>query len=294
MTATSSPRLIVALRSHHDPSKCDTIAAVLAGATVPEMSGPRDVELFWAAARRVSDSVREALDQTSDWGESGQRRGQYRVDLIVDEICVRTLLDAGFAVLSEESGVSGPHQESIVVLDPLDGSTNAARGLRWCATAMCLVDDQGPSAAWVINHGNGDLFTARRGQGAQCNGQRLQVNPPVVLADAFIGISGLASTHYGWAQFRALGAAALDISSVASGMFDAWCDMSVDAHGVWDYLAAVLICTEAGGVAVDAFGRNLLTLDPSERRTPIVASDPELLAEICARRVEAQPDGPRR
>jgi fructose-1,6-bisphosphatase/inositol monophosphatase family enzyme len=60
--------------------------------------------------------------------------------------------------------------------------------------------------------------------------------------------------------------------------------MSTDAHGVWDYLAAVVICTEAGGVAVDAFGRDLLALDPHERRTPVVAANPLLLEEILAER----------
>jgi myo-inositol-1(or 4)-monophosphatase len=258
------------------------------------MSVSEDVELFWATARRVSDSVRSALDGTSDWSESGQRHGQYRVDLLLDAICVQTLTEAGFRVLSEESGISGPDRGRLVVLDPLDGSTNAARGLAWFATAMCLVDDQGPLAAWVVNHGNGDVFTAQRDLGAWCNGRRLHVNSPVDLADAFVGISGLASTHYGWAQFRALGAAALDIAAVASGVFDAWCDMSADAHGVWDYLAAVLICTEAGGVAVDALGRNLLVLDPSARRTPVVASDRGLLDALCAHRTSAQAEEPSR
>jgi myo-inositol-1(or 4)-monophosphatase len=258
------------------------------------MSVSADVELFWAAARQVSDSVRSALDGTSDWGESGQRRGQYRVDLVLDEICVQTLTEVGFSVLSEESGMSGPDRGRLVVLDPLDGSTNAARGLAWYATAMCLVDDHGALAAWVVNHGNGDVFTAQRNNGARRNGHPLHVNPPVDLAEAFIGVSGLASSHYGWAQFRALGAAALDISAVASGVFDAWCDMSTDAHGVWDYLAAVLICTEAGGVACDALGRELLVRDPAERRTPIVASDHGLLDAIRALRTSAQPGEPGR
>jgi myo-inositol-1(or 4)-monophosphatase len=272
----------------------DTIAAVNTGATVLWMSVSEEVQLFWATAREVTDLVRTALDATSHWGESGQRQGQYQVDLVLDEICVRTLVDAGFGVLSEESGVTETAGGRIVVLDPLDGSTNAARGLPWFATAMCLVDEAGPLAAWVVNHGNADVYTAHRGHGAWRNGHRLQVNPPVDLADAFIGISGLAASNYGWGQFRALGAAALDISAVAAGVFDAWCDMSFDAHGVWDYLASVLICTEAGGVAVDALGRDLLVLDPGQRRTPLVASDSTLLAAICAHRVQAQPGGPAR
>ena len=248
------------------------------------MSAARDVEMFFYAARRVTAQVRSVLDSTSDWAESGLRNGQYRVDLATDQVCVDCLSTAGFAVLSEESGRRGPQGARVVVVDPLDGSTNAARGVPWFATAMCLVDERGPLAAWVVNHADGDVFSAVRSHGARHNGQRITVNPPVDLSGAFIGVSGLPTHHYGWDQFRALGAAALDISAVATGVLDGWCDMSTDAHGVWDYLAAVLICTEAGGVAADAEGRDLVVLDPTARRTPVVASDPSLLAQLLAGR----------
>ena len=53
--------------------------------------------------------------------------------------------------------------------------------------------------------------------------------------------------------------------------------MSDDAHGVWDYLGGVLLCTEAGASVVDAFGRDLVVLDHDDRRTPVAAATPELL-----------------
>jgi myo-inositol-1(or 4)-monophosphatase len=248
------------------------------------MSASRDVELFFFAAREVTTQVRAVLDSTSDWAESGFRDGQYRVDLATDQVCVEVLSAAGFGVLSEESGRRGPQSARLVVVDPLDGSTNAARGVPWFATALCLVDERGPLASWVVNHADGDVFSAVRGHGARHNGRVITVNPPVDLADAFIGVSGLPTHHYGWGQFRALGAAALDISAVATGVLDGWCDMSTDAHGVWDYLAAVLICEEAGGVAADVEGRDLLVLDPSARRTPVVANRPALLSQLLAER----------
>ena len=92
-----------------------------------------------------------------------------------------------------------------------------------------------------------------------------------------MGISGPPTGAYGWAQFRALGASALDLCLVAAGTLDAFVDMSADAHGVWDYLAASLICAEAGAVVADAFGRDLVVLDHAARRTPIAAATPVLL-----------------
>jgi myo-inositol-1(or 4)-monophosphatase len=60
--------------------------------------------------------------------------------------------------------------------------------------------------------------------------------------------------------------------------------MSVDAHGVWDYLASLLILHEAGGVSAEVGGRDLVVLDHAARRTPAVASTPRLLDAILAER----------
>ena len=84
-----------------------------------------------------------------------------------------------------------------------------------------------------------------------------------------MGVSGLPAENPGWAQFRCLGAAALDLCAVADGTLDGYLDCVTDAHGVWDYLAAVLVCAEAGVEVVDAEGRDLCVLDRSARRTPV-------------------------
>ena len=81
-----------------------------------------------------------------------------------------------------------------------------------------------------------------------------------------------------------MGASALDICAVASGSFDGFVDMSVDAHGVWDYLGALLVLEEAGGQVVDAFGRDLVVLDDTARRTPVAASDSTLLDVLLTHR----------
>jgi myo-inositol-1(or 4)-monophosphatase len=239
------------------------------------------LEVLLAAA----DAVGEVLAATSDWGPSGRRSGQYAVDLAADEACLEPLRSAGYRILSEESGLHGTEGPLTVVVDPLDGSTNASRGIPWFATALCVVDGDGPAVACVVNHATNERFTAVRGDGARRNDEPIAPTGCRLLADAIVGLSGVPSHHYGWAQFRALGAAAPDICAVGSGVLDAWCDMTDDAHGAWDYLAAVSICAEAGAVAVDARGRGLTVLDPRARRTPIVAASPELLDDLLAHRL---------
>lgn len=235
----------------------------------------------------ISDRTAGVLRANADWGASGLRDGQYSVDLDVDAVCVSQLLDAGYDVLSEESGVQrsqGSDGQSIVVCDPLDGSTNASLGLPWCATALCHVVDGEPQVAMVTNLATGDRYTAVKDRGANRNGLPILVGAPTPLDDAIVAMNGLPSGHWGWRQFRAMGAAALDIAAVARGGFDGYVDTTTDSHGVWDYLASVLILEEAGGTAIDAAGRDLTVLEHDARRMPIVASNQALLDVLLAAR----------
>jgi myo-inositol-1(or 4)-monophosphatase len=238
----------------------------------------------------ICDETAAILDVTTDWGPSGRRDGQYGVDLVADDACVAPLLAAGYSVLSEESGlqhpVGGPSALGVVVVDPLDGSTNASLGLPWCATSLCLVghdEESGvvlPLVSMVANLRTNTRYHAVRGGGAFVDHRPVTVGEPVDLGDAIVAISGLPERHYGWRQFRSMGASALDLCAVAAGSFDAFVDMSPDAHGVWDYAGAALVVEEAGGVVVDAHGRELLVLDPAERRTPVAASGASLLEAL--------------
>jgi myo-inositol-1(or 4)-monophosphatase len=236
---------------------------------------------------RAADEVAAVLAANTDWGSSGVRDGQYAVDLAADAVQHVEADGVGFRVLSEESEVTGPPGSSsapIVVVDPLDGSTNASRRVPWYGSALCLVDDDGPAAALVANHATGERFSAVRGSGAVRDGAPITPSGETDLSAAILGVSGLPTHHYGWAQFRALGASAPDICAVACGVTDAWCDMLDDGHGVWDYLASILILEEAGGVAAEVFGRDLCVLDHTARRAPVVAGTPDLLAQVLSER----------
>ncbi|HEX6658653.1 MAG TPA: inositol monophosphatase family protein, partial [Ilumatobacter sp.] len=208
--------------------------------------------------QRAADAVAQVLAANDNWGASGLRDGQYAVDLEADAACLDELYAAGYRVLSEESGITGPPASAsapIVVVDPLDGSTNASRGVPWYASALCLVDGDGPAAGVVVNHATRERFVGVRGGGAERDGRTITTTNVTDIGQALIGVSGQPSHHFGWMQYRALGASAPDICAVACGQTDAWCDMIDDGHGVWDYLASVLILEEAGGVAAEVFGR---------------------------------------
>ena len=194
------------------------------------------------------------------------------------------LLDAGFAVLSEESGRRAPATDR-GRLDPLDGSTNASRGVPWFATSLCVVDARRPGggAGGEPGVGRADRRGARTGS-VDRRAAPGAVGVPVLGR----GAGGRErAARLGVGAGRSSAPSAPRRSTCASSppdALDGYVDMSVDAHGVWDYLAGVLVCDEAGAPVVDALGRDLLVLDHDARRTPVAAATPELLDALLARR----------
>jgi fructose-1,6-bisphosphatase/inositol monophosphatase family enzyme len=253
---------------------------------VAKLDGSTSDDALLELLHEVADAVASALGDVTDWGPSGRRAGQYAADLTADGAALDVLGRAGVGVLSEESGLTAGTGDLVVVVDPLDGSTNASRGVPWFATSLCVVDSDGPRAALVANQSRpgAERYWAIRGGGAHRDGEPVHPASATELGSALIGLSGLPAEHLGWGQFRALGAAALDLCLVASGVLDAYVDCSRDAHGVWDIAGGLLVCAEAGAVVTDLHGRDLLVLDHAARRTPVAAATPELHGQLLAAR----------
>ena len=241
-------------------------------------------DVLLAVLSETAAAVRAALDGLGDWGPAGTRPGQYHSDLVADRAALDVLRGAGLGVLSEETGPHDTGRDIVVALDPVDGSTNAARGLPWYATSLCAVDARGARAALVVNQATGERFEAIRGGGALRNGGPMSPTACASLGDAVIGLTGYPPVDFGWRQMRALGAAALDLCAVACGHLDAYVDCSNHAHSPWDYLGAMLVCQEAGASVAEAGGRELVTLGWTDRRVPVAAGTAALLAEALEAR----------
>jgi myo-inositol-1(or 4)-monophosphatase len=252
--------------------------------SVRTVSGSDVLEVLEETAK----AIRASLDELADWGPAGTRPGQYFSDLAADEAALAVLHGAGFGVLSEESAATETDRDVVVVLDPVDGSTNASRGVPWFATSLCAVDADGALAALVVNQATGQRFGAVRGEGAwrdDGDGRRaIRPSGKTRLDESLVLLSGYPSHHYGWKQYRALGAAALDLCAVATGLADAFVDCSTNAHGPWDYLGGMLVCLEAGASVIDLDGRDLVVTEHTGRRTPVVAATEELLEAVLRER----------
>ena len=120
-------------------------------------------------------AVRSAVASVADRGAAGERPSQYRIDVVADCVARELLSAAGVGVLSEESAPVAPDSEVVVVIDPIDGSTNAARGIPFSACAMCAVDADGPWLAQVTHLEADRTYRAVRGEGATRDGSPIAV-----------------------------------------------------------------------------------------------------------------------
>jgi myo-inositol-1(or 4)-monophosphatase len=232
----------------------------------------------------AATAAASALVGLEDWGPSGARPHQYRSDVVADAAVLEVIERAGYGAFSEETGLHHPERAIRVVVDPVDGSTNASRGLPWWATSLCALDGNGPLAAVVANQATGTRFSAVRGGGAQRDGRPIAPTGCLSLGTAIVAFSGYPRRYVGWSQYRSLGAAALDLCAVACGTLDAFIDCARQSLAPWDYLGAMLVCSEAGAHVADASGRDLVVREGDDRRTVVAAATAPLLAEAVSAR----------
>jgi myo-inositol-1(or 4)-monophosphatase len=248
---------------------------------------------------------RERIVETGTRGEGGDRT--LVIDSAVEDVVFAELdrlhgEGLRFTAVSEERGVVDYGSEDVrVVIDPIDGSLNAKRGLPNVAISIAVAS--GPTMAdvefaYVYDLGPGEEWWARRGRGACLNDRPLTDVPPERrTSDGRLELVALESADPRWIargvgrlernvnRVRAIGTMAVSMCQVADarvdGMLSLWRCRSVDVA------AAQLIVRESGGhVAFTACETPLgapLDLVP---HSPVVAARTERglaeLAEVVA------------
>ena len=235
--------------------------------------------MFARAAEAQRASLRDLVG--SERRARTDRQGQYYLDTVADAAILPVLHDAGVRVLSEESGWTGdPDAAVTVVLDPVDGSTNCARGIPYWGISACAVDADGMLCALVENGATGSAYTAVRGGGAWLDDAAIRTASTTSIDHAVVALAEVPEHRLPWRQCRALGSAALALCDVAAGNLDAYFDTTDDLHHVWDYLGGLLVCEEAGAHVVDAHGRELVAPDAGTHRQLLGACSVALLDEL--------------
>lgn len=181
-----------------------------------------------------------------------------RIDLVAEKTAIEVLKKRGVdaTIIGEECGrIEG--KNGYVIMDAIDGTTNASRKIPFYCCSLAYATDFKLSAvteAAVIDLASGDLYYASKGKGAFCNGKRIRVreaNMDVVVGmnASKIGpdiVSKLSPLMAKANHVRLFGAVALELCYLARGMIDA----SIDLRGKirpTDIAAAYLIVKEASG-----------------------------------------------
>jgi myo-inositol-1(or 4)-monophosphatase len=198
----------------------------------------------------------------------------------------------GLTIVSEEVGTIGSG-ETFVVIDPIDGSLNAKRGIGFFALSIAVAS--GPTMGdvdfgFVHDFGTQEEWTATRGQGATLDGRPLEGDLPKeqieILAfeatrTAAVAEQAAAVVDLAY-RLRIMGSLALSLCHLAAGRLDAVCSLK-PARAV-DIAAAQLLVLERG-LAIDlpdAPPFAAAPLDVEGRSRVVAAGTPELCRQLAA------------
>ena len=222
-----------------------------------------------------------------------------------DELMKALLSVAGTRVLSEEAGFRGdPDGSTLAVVDPLDGSSNFARGIPFYCTSVAIAEGdslEGIKVGVVRDLVSGDVYHAVKGKGAKKNGASVEASNVTDVSRAVLGVDvsrggselierlapliGVASrqVHFG--------ANALELSYVSDGTVDAFVDIRGKIR-ITDLAAAYLVAAEAGAEISDAQGRELrAAFDLTHRLSFVASANAQLHEEIMRLCGTARPEG---
>ena len=193
----------------------------------------------------------------------------------------------GHQIVSEEIGLVPGREVDQWYVDPLDGTVNYAHGIPIFSVSIAYAVNGVMTLGVVYDPLRDELFAAERGQGAWCNGRRLQVSRVTEFQRSLL-VTGFPYDTWStpnnnleyFGRFarmtqgvRRLGSAALDLCYVAAGRFDGYWELSLSP---WDVAAGGLIAAEAGGIITNLNGQSEYLAPPCS----LVAAPPSLHAKM--------------
>jgi myo-inositol-1(or 4)-monophosphatase len=246
--------------------------------------------LLDAACRAAAAGARVVLDA---FGGARNVREKGPGDWVSDadttsEAAVRAVLHEAapeLAFFGEEGG--GERADVGWFVDPLDGTANFVHGLPVVGVSVALVADGEPVVGVVEAPMLGDVYAARRGGGAFCNGAPMRVGTRA--SESAICATGFPfrakrqrlpeyfpvfeRALLTFEDLRRAGAASMDLAWTAAGVFDGYFEQNL---GTWDVAAGALLVREAGGLVTDWQGDDRAWLQSGD----VVAGPPAVHARL--------------
>lgn len=242
------------------------------------------------AAENVRSRVRKVLLNRLSLSTAELKR---LLDVEAHKAVEETLRNIGASVhlISEEGESAIGDGGAYVITDPVDGTTNLARGVPLAVTSLAVSETpylSGALAGLVMDLYTGDVFRAERNKGAWRAGKPIHTGELKPLGDAVVSmdiskgapLDDVERLISGAEHIRQLGCAAFSLCLVSSGVFDAHIDLRGMLRAT-DAAAGLLILREAGGIySVNGAIGGDLELTRGNRFSLLAASGPGMLDVI--------------
>ena len=258
-------------------------------------------DLLKKLALNVYDAVHPLLGSKKASKKSHKGAGgdiSMQIDLIAENVIINTLENENISVLliSEEIGEKyiGDKQkaiesQNILIVDPVDGSNNAVRGIPYCSVSIAYAKGEkigDIKRAVVLDLVSKDIYWAIKGEGAYLNEKKIHVSD-FSLSDkpyfelnlpkknAFKHIERLLPIIQRFHRMRILGSSALTLCQVARGSMEAFINLR-ESNRLVDVAAGYLILKEAGGKFFSVKGLNFDLELSIKTKFPFIACNANL------------------
>jgi fructose-1,6-bisphosphatase/inositol monophosphatase family enzyme len=213
------------------------------------------------------------------------------IDSLADDVAVVIVKksDIKINLLSEESGFLDLNGKYTFVIDPVDGTRNAYRGIPFYSVSLGIGKSMLNDVEYGIvkNIPTGDVFISEKSHGAFFNNKRIMV-PDLpdknLLSSLTLGknFDKLTLSLAKQDIVRSLGSASLEMCMIAIGALDYYV-VGKEYMRVTDIAASTLILREAGGIVTNIHGKNLdMPLNLDERTSVVAACNEDIVQRIIS------------
>ncbi len=211
------------------------------------------------AARAAGEIIRTGFGQAHTVTMKGATNPVTEIDHAAEAAIFQILRAATptFGTLGEEGGATKGTEKARWIVDPLDGTVNYSHHFPYFGISIALEQEGQVELGVVYNPILDEMFTTERGKGAWLNGTPIHVSAVADVGGALVAtgfpydiwetggdLGALARLTRRAQTVRILGAAVLDLASVACGRMEAYWDSGLYP---WDVAAGRLLVQEAGG-----------------------------------------------
>ncbi|XP_055591614.1 uncharacterized protein LOC129743580 [Uranotaenia lowii] len=256
-------------------------------------------EAYELACRLTKECGPIVLDGFLNISKTVETKGNRHWDVVTDydrrveEVLIQGLKKRfpDHRMLGEESTTAENRREPLDqrptwIIDPIDGTNNFVRGVKFIAISVALVVGGDLKIGIVFNPCLDEFYSAAKGKGAFLNGQKITTSGIQDLKSSLVGHEFSIASHQGARPYifgrgcefikectglRAFGSAALTLAYLASGNIDVY---TIEMLAPWDIAAGALLIREAGGTVMNINGGEYDILKPD-----IIAAASDKLAQ---------------